>query len=96
MNNDTYYTNEFIAQVGGVTLANINELERYFISVIDWSLFISTEEFEHYERLLHDFALGEGQVTGSPVPSTSMTSPSLSAHSDPQMSQYMLMSQQQQ
>ena len=29
--NDTYFTNRYIAEVGGVTLANINDLERYFI-----------------------------------------------------------------
>ena len=46
MFNDTYYTNQFIAQVGGVSLPNINELERFFMSMIDWNLFIKPEEFE--------------------------------------------------
>ena len=49
MFNDTYYTNQYIAQIGGVTLENINELERYFMMVVDWNLYISSEEFKFYE-----------------------------------------------
>lgn len=52
MYNDTYYTNRYIAQVGGVTLNNINELERHFIEICDWHLYVSPEEFELYERAL--------------------------------------------
>ena len=55
MFNDTYYTNQFIAQVGGVSLPNINELERFFMQMIDWNLYISTEEFEFYQRGLEVF-----------------------------------------
>ena len=32
MFNDTYYTNKYIAQVGGVSLENMNELEGFFMS----------------------------------------------------------------
>ena len=46
MFNDTYYTNKYIAQVGGVSLENMNELEAFFMSQIDWELYISTEELE--------------------------------------------------
>ena len=46
MFNDTYYTNKYIAQVGGVSLENMNELEGFFMSQIDWELYISTEELE--------------------------------------------------
>ena len=41
MFNDIYYTNQYIASVGGVTLHNINELERFYMSMIDWNLYIS-------------------------------------------------------
>lgn len=50
MFNDTYYTNQYIAQVGGVTLKNINELERFFMHLIDWNINITTEEFDLYEK----------------------------------------------
>ena len=45
MFNDTYYTNKYIAQVGGVTLQNINELEKFFIEMVDWNLNITEEQF---------------------------------------------------
>ena len=52
MYNDTYYTNQYIASIGGVTLHNINELERFYISMIDWRLTISIEEFNLYDSRL--------------------------------------------
>jgi len=48
MFNDTYYTNQYVASVGGVSLQNMNQLERFFMSMIDWNLFISEREFEFY------------------------------------------------
>ena len=71
MFNDTYYTNQFIAQVGGVSLPNINELERFFMSMIEWNLYISTEEFDFYERGLEVFQHPE-------TPTSVMSSPTLS------------------
>ena len=50
MFNDTYYTNKYIAQVGGVSLENMNELEGFFMSQIDWELYISTEELEQSQQ----------------------------------------------
>ena len=50
MYNDKYFTNTYIAQVGGVSLDNINQLESYFITMVDWNLNISTEEFDFYEQ----------------------------------------------
>ena len=50
MFNDTYYTNKYIAQVGGVSLENMNELEAFFMSQIDWELYISTEELEQSKQ----------------------------------------------
>ena len=72
MFNDTYYTNQFIAQVGGVSLPNINELERFFMQMIDWNLYISTEEFEFYERGLEVF-----QHSSDSSAASAMSSPTL-------------------
>lgn len=55
MYNDTYYTNQYIASVGGVTLQNINQLERFFMTMIDWHLFITLEDFAFYERGLSGY-----------------------------------------
>ena len=54
MFNDTYYTNKYIAEVGGVTLANINDLERYFVEMVDYNLNVTTEEFNFYEQGLSE------------------------------------------
>lgn len=50
MYNDTYYTNTLIASVGGVTLSNINEMESYFVTMVDWKLHITPEEFDFYDK----------------------------------------------
>ena len=42
--NDTYYANQFIASVGGVSTRNLNQLELFFLEVIAWDLYISPEE----------------------------------------------------
>ena len=51
-NNDIFFANNYIASVGGVTLQNLNELEKYFIKMVDWKVYISTEEFLQYENVL--------------------------------------------
>lgn len=55
MFNDIYYTNTYVAQIGGISLKNINQLEKYFTKMLDWRLNISTEEFEFYSNcvLIH-------------------------------------------
>lgn len=60
--NDTYYTNKYIAEVGGVTLANINDLERYFVEMVDYHLNVTTEEFEFYEQGLSELMVQESNV----------------------------------
>lgn len=59
MFNDTYYTNKYIAEVGGVTLANINDLERYFVEMVDYNLNVTTEEFNFYEQGLSELQIQE-------------------------------------
>ena len=70
MFNDTYYTNKYISEVGGVTLANINDLERYFMQVVDWHVNITTEEFELYEQGLQLFTAQVPSAQSSPIIST--------------------------
>ena len=55
MFNDTYYTNQYIASFGGVTLRNMNELEAFFMQMIDWRLNITEEEFAFYDNSLLAF-----------------------------------------
>ena len=55
MFNDTYYTNQYVASVGGVTLQNINQLERFFMQMLDWNVFISEELFDFYDQSLETY-----------------------------------------
>lgn len=65
MFNDTYYTNKYIAEVGGVSLANINDLERYFVEMVDYNLNVTTEEFAFYEQGISEFTIQESNLASS-------------------------------
>ena len=65
MHNDTFYTNGYLAQVGGVSLENMNQLESYFMKMIDWNVNVSTEEFEFYEKNM-EVAFGQQMTEVSP------------------------------
>jgi hypothetical protein len=47
--NDVFYSNSDIALVSGVTLRDLNFIERYFLESIGYDLAITTDEFERYE-----------------------------------------------
>jgi hypothetical protein len=34
--------------VGGMTVNELNDLEIYFITIINWTLYISTEDYDRY------------------------------------------------
>lgn len=53
VNNDLYYSNSYLAEVGGVSLSNINDLELYFMQVCDYRLNITTEEFDFFENQIN-------------------------------------------
>ena len=55
MFNDSYFTNQYVGEAGGVTLQNINQLESFFMVMIDWELFISEKDFEFYDSSLIDY-----------------------------------------
>ena len=49
-NEDDYFSNEYYAQVGGVSLKEINLLEYSFLFLLDFNCFIDDETYENYER----------------------------------------------
>ena len=87
MFNDTYYTNQYIAQVGGVTLKNINELERFFMHLIDWKVNITTEEFDLYEKGLSVYPIRETMSQQMSASASSQASPMPSPQQHPVASQ---------
>ena len=53
---DVFYNNQVWALIGGVRTEEINILEREFLFMLEFSLVISKEEYEHYEKLLDNIA----------------------------------------
>ena len=54
-NEDEYYTSEFYAKLGGITKAEINNLEYEFTCMINFNLFIKEELFyKYYDLLIND------------------------------------------
>jgi hypothetical protein len=48
--NDIYYSNKDIATIAGVEHLELNEIELYILNTLGYSLYVSTEEFMHYEQ----------------------------------------------
>ena len=49
---DDHYTNQHFAKVGGISLAELNKLERKFLSIMDNELFVFPEEFYDYQQFI--------------------------------------------
>ena len=49
---DKYYKNSYYARVGGISNPELNVLESQFLQMIDFKLFVSTEEYENYRNTL--------------------------------------------
>lgn len=49
-NMDDYYDNKYYAKIGGLTLYELNDLERDFLIRIGYRLFISEAEYTRYRN----------------------------------------------
>ncbi|SPO22258.1 related to PHO80 - cyclin [Ustilago trichophora] len=60
---DAFNTNEHYAKVGGISLAEINLLEKEFLQIIDWHLICSGSVLQHYYASLvrshNDYVLAQ-------------------------------------
>ena len=52
-NEDKYYPMKFYAKLGGISLLELNFLELYFISLINFNLFIKKELFDKYNDYIY-------------------------------------------
>jgi hypothetical protein len=52
---DTYCSNGYFAQIAGVSLRELNRLERHFYKDLDYKLSVSGEEFYAYSNQLFTF-----------------------------------------
>mmetsp|Transcript_27439 Transcript_27439/g.49984 ORF Transcript_27439/g.49984 Transcript_27439/m.49984 type:complete len:288 (-) Transcript_27439:123-986(-) len=51
-NEDTYYSNDYYARVGGLRLQEVNKLEKYVLQLLDWKLLVQPEEHHIYCKLV--------------------------------------------
>ena len=54
---DQYFENSFYATIGGITLKEINMIEKEFLFLINYSLYVSEEDFCNYYEKIRDFSL---------------------------------------
>lgn len=52
INEDFIYKNSFLAEIGGIPLSDLNQLEEQFLSLLDYELFICEDEFRDYLEII--------------------------------------------
>merc|ERR1719424_2785366 len=52
-NEDLVYGNSHYARAGGIQLREVNRLERFFLRALDYDLRVLPDQYNHYERSLH-------------------------------------------
>ena len=57
MNEDDIYTNDYYAEVAGISLKKLNEIEHEFLNMNKFKLFVDKDIFEQYQRYLSNFYL---------------------------------------
>ncbi|KAG5722995.1 Nuc-1 negative regulatory protein preg [Termitomyces sp. T112] len=66
---DTFCTNNLYAKVGGISVTELNSLEREFLSGIDWRLTCTRELLqEYYVNLVRTHSSGSYVIAGSESP----------------------------
>lgn len=57
-NDDVYYSNAYYAKVSGLSLKEMNTLEVFFLKAVNWSVSITTQEYEDYHSSIVHAAIG--------------------------------------
>jgi len=72
---DSHYSQAYYAQVGGVTLSELNALERKFVQILEWDLEVSYDKFSRYfgELVSHPSTCKECQQDTAPVTDQKVT-----------------------
>ena len=55
-NEDDYYSNEYYAKVGGITLKKLNILEYNILILLDFNVFVDEVIYESYENQIKDYS----------------------------------------
>ena len=57
MNEDSIYTNNYYAQVAGISLKKLNKIEHEFLNMNKFKLFVDKNLFNKYQQYLSNFYL---------------------------------------
>ena len=57
MNEDSIYTNDYYAQVAGISLKKLNKIEHEFLNMNKFKLFVDKDLFDKYQQYLSNFYL---------------------------------------
>ena len=57
MNEDSIYTNDYYAQVAGISLKKLNKIEHEFLNMNKFKLFVDKNLFDKYQQYLSNFYL---------------------------------------
>ncbi|KAF5326083.1 hypothetical protein D9611_000114 [Ephemerocybe angulata] len=72
---DTFCPNRFYARVGGISVSELNMLEREFLAMIDWRLMCTRDILDqYYINLVRTHSTGSFTITGLNSPTTSSDS----------------------
>ncbi|KAF8995430.1 hypothetical protein BDQ17DRAFT_1392200 [Cyathus striatus] len=72
---DAFCTNQLYAKVGGISVTELNLLEREFLSAIDWRLMCTREVLqEYYVNLVRTHSSGQYTLFGADSPTASSES----------------------
>ena len=57
MNEDSIYTNDYYAQVAGISVKKLNKIEHEFLNMNKFKLFVDKDLFDKYQQYLSNFYL---------------------------------------
>ncbi len=61
-NLDDYYDNAYYAKLGGLSLAEMNGMERDLVRRLDYRLFVGEEEFRRYKNSVLGYVKGPARL----------------------------------
>jgi hypothetical protein len=65
---DIYAPNAYYAEVGGLGLKEMNQLEARLLKLLDWKVNVTSEEFREYLRIVCEATLGRSPLEKEPEP----------------------------
>merc|ERR1719453_2645223 len=63
---DVYYSNAYYAKVGGIRIKEVNVLEAQFLSLIEWRLHVTPQEYDQYRNHVYMAVRGQSQLGLTP------------------------------